>query len=509
MGDHISGNLSQAEAPLYRAVRRFLHKGAQPFHVPVHGRGAGAPWLREAGLKHFMRWDLTELDPLDDLHLPQGAIKRAQELTANLFKAKQSFFLVNGVTVGLLALFSAFVPRGGKVIITRLSHKAVLHGVILTGACPVYLPIEKEPSTGFPLNVSPRSLEKALQENPDCTLVLITSPSYWGVAADLSALRKITGRYGVMLAVDEAHGTHFPFYPEKLPHSAAAEADLWLQSAHKSLGALTPGAFLHLGKGARNAEIRFWLQALQTSSPSYPVMISLDLTRRQMALRGKKIFSRVWDWSLIARGDLHRNGFPLLRTEKVTRAGFFLDPGRLTLLFPSGGGRQFSALLAAKGCQPELETDGYILLIGGSSQLAYPPGNLIKALKESRCAFNHIDKKAGSPLKEVFPPAFFTDPVANCQGSSGKDFATFLLSPGEAINAPRVSLLSEKAVGEICGEMVIVSPPGLPLLSPGEIITEETLHFLLRKRASGILFQGANDPTLKRITIVRNPQTMV
>ncbi len=450
-----------------------------------------------------MKWDLTELDSLDDLHLPGGAIKKAQELAARLFKARETFFLVNGVTGGLLALFAAFLRPGEKVLLTRLAHKAVLHGVILSGARPVYLPVEKEPCTGFPLNVSPLSVEKALQENPDTVLALITSPSYWGVAADLSAIRQITKRYGVMLAVDEAHGAHFSFYGDKLPHSAKAGVDIWLQSAHKSLGSLTPGAFLHLGEGGRSGDIKFWLQALQTSSPPYPVMISLDLTRCFMALEGERLFSRLWDWASNFRRDLCREGFLFLTAEKVKKMGFFLDPCRITLLFPQGDGLLFSRRLAEKGYQMELKASGYLLAISGPTQLSSSSENFLKALREVRSV---LDRDIGSiPYfsSEDFPVVFFKSTDYTGGNKEEKISSPFSLAPREALSASRSSILLESAVGEICGEMVVLSPPGIPVVSPGEMLTEETVSFLLRKNKEGVYFQGARDPALKRIIVVR------
>jgi len=495
--------ISQTDAPLYRAARRFLRRGVRSFHVPLHGRGAGAYWLKGTGLDPYLRWDLTELDTLDDLHLPREAIKRAQNLAADLFGAERTFFLVNGVTGGLLALFMAFTASGSKVMLTRLSHKAAMHGIILSGAHPVYLPVEKASATGFPLNVSPETVERALQENSDTTLVLVTSPSYWGVAADLPAIRKVTEKFGVMLAVDEAHGTHLPFYGGRLPHSGAAGADLWLQSAHKSLGALTPGAYLHLREGARQEQIRFWLQALQTSSPSYPVMISLDLTRRQMALQGRRLFSLLWDWGMNLRKELRRKGFQILSTEEVEKAGFFLDPCRITLLFPHGGGRQFSGALAARGCHVELATDSYLLAIAGPSQLSYPRRSFIKSLQESRSATNPREKTPSLLIKDEFSPALFAHSSATQMSSSRtKEFVPFPLTPQEALSSPKSFVPLEAAQDKICAEMAIQSPPGIPVLVPGEVITKEVLDFLLKKREAGVIFQGARDAALNKIGIV-------
>lgn len=451
-----------------------------------------------------MKWDLTELDPLDDLHLPRGAIKEAQGLAAQLFRASKTFFMINGVTGGLLALFMAFAPPGRKVLLTRLAHKAVLHGIALSGARPVYLPIEKEPSTNFPLNVSPQSVEKGLLKNPETALVLVTSPSYWGVAADLPALRKVTEKFGAILAIDEAHGGHFPFYGDRLPHGAMAGVDLWLHSAHKSLGSLTPGALLHLGKKISSSKIGFWLQVMQTSSPSYPVMISLDLMRRQMALRGEEMFSRLWDWGQTIRRGLSARGFAFLQVEKVEEMGFYLDPCRITLLFPRGGGHEFARLLAKRGYQVELEAGGYLLAIGGPAQLGRSYSPFLRALVRVRSLLDNKNRAIAAQLPpQEFPPTFFAGAINNGEGNAAENFSPFPLSPRQALQAPPVSVLLEKAVGEICAEMVVVSPPGIPIIAPGEIIGKNVVHFLREKRAEGVFFQGVKDPTLKWITVVK------
>ena len=334
-------------------------------------------------------------------------------------------------------------------------------------------------------------------------LALITSPSYWGVAADLVAIRKVTERYGVLLAVDEAHGAHFSFYEDKLPHSAKAGVDIWLQSAHKSLGALTPGAFLHLGEGGMAGDIKFWLQALQTSSPPYPVMISLDLTRRFMALEGERLFSRLWDWASSFRRNLRREGFLFLTEEKVKKSGFFLDPCRITLLFPQGEGLLFSGLLAEKGYQMELKASGYLLAISGPAQLSHPPENFFKALREVRSILGCNTGSIPSFSSEDFPVVFFKSAGYTSGNKDEKISSPFPLAPREALSAPRSYIPLESAAGAICGEMVVLSPPGIPVVSPGEIITEETVSFLLRKNKEGVYFQGARDPALKRIFVVR------
>lgn len=457
----------------------------------------------------FFQWDFTELEPLDDLHLPCGAIKKAQDLAAELFGAKETFFLVNGVTSALLALFLSLCREGDKVLLTRISHKAALHGVLLSGARPVFLPVEKDSATGLPLNLTAEVAEKALQEHPEAKLLLVTSPSYWGVAADLLAIKELTAKYGVILAVDEAHGGHFPFYGGVLSHSAQAGADIWVHSAHKSLGALTPGAFLHLGSKRLTPRIKFWLQVLQTSSPSYPIMISLDLIRRQMALKGRSIFRNCWGWARRFRHELEKEGFMLFPGERNKDIAF--DLCRVTVFSPHGCGRLLAERLAQKyRLQVEMAEENYLLAIVGPAQLSFSASVLAKKFKRAKEMLPCTGSKKNvlsPPLS--FPSSFFTDGVGYGGENGGEKekksfFSPLPMSPKEALSRPRISLPLEDGVGKICGEMVVLSPPGIPLLSPGEIITEETLDFLRQKRAENRLFQGAADPSLSRIKVVKD-----
>lgn len=502
----------QVHVPLYSAVKKYLSEERISLHVPLHGRGPGAPDLTGKGFRSSMRLDLTELDPLDDLHLPRGALKKAQKLAAQLFKAEETFFLVNGVTGGILALILAFCRPGDKVLLSRIAHKAVLHGIALSGARPIYLPVEKDSTTGFPLNVSLDVVERALAGHPDARLLLLTSPSYWGVTADLQAIKKAAANYGVLFAVDEAHGGHLPFYRGKLPHSAAAGADIWLHSAHKSLGALTPGALLHLGSNINPSGIKFWLGALQTSSPSYPVMISLDLIRRQMALKGESLFSAAWRWARNLRRDLEENGFFILSPRMTEKKGFSLDPCRVTLLLPGGGGKRLAERLARKyHIQVEMHADGYLLAIIGPAQLALSPDAVSRGFVLARDDLRLNTANRGKICS--FSPSLFRCPVkrssAKGKGITDFEFSPLLLSPREALAAPSSAIPLEDSSGKVCAEMVVLSPPGIPLLVPGETIEEDTLSYLLRIRDGQSIFQGAADPALNTVKVVSEQVNMI
>lgn len=498
--------MSQREAPLYRAAKHYLQKKHIPLHVPLHGRGGTSLPSGQRDFFCHSQWDLTELPSLDDLHLPQGVIAKAQNLAASLFRAEESFFLVNGVTGGMLALFLGVCQPGDKVLLTRISHKSVHTGIILSGANPVYIPVEREPLSGFPLNLSPLLVERAVKEHPDARLLLVTSPSYWGVTCDLEEIRKITEDHDILLAVDEAHGTYLPFMEDKLPHSAKTGADIWLHSAHKSLGAITAGGFLHLRDNSLREKVAFWLQAVQSSSPSYPVMISLDLARRRAALEGKKLFGDLWDWALHLRNVLTRKRVHHLSVNAVNRCGFKLDPARFTFFSPGGNARSFAAELAKKySVQVEMTGDSYLLAVAGPAVLNIPhtflPNAFARVLKKEKNIFRAA---SGGFCQTDFPPPFFSVDLYHSGIPEKKafPFISQVFSPRDALHLPCREVPLEKAGGKICGEMVILSPPGIPLVSPGERITADIITFLQHKCAAGWLFQGVADPRLQKIKVI-------
>lgn len=483
---------SQWAAPLYQAAKAYLRRNNLSMHVPLHGRGRGAPHLLRSGFGPIVRWDLTEVGNLDDLHLPAGVLRQAQLLAARLFGASETFFLVNGVTGGLLALLSSVTRPGDKVLLSRLSHKAVLHGLMLCGALPVYLPVQREPGSGFPLNVTATAVKRALRQHPDARLVVLTSPSYWGVTAELKAIAGLCHRHGVLFAVDEAHGAHLPF-DRDLPHSGAAEVDFWLHSGHKALGALTPGAYLHLKNTRYREQLRFWLQALQTSSPSYPVMISLDLARRQAALQGKKLFGRTREWAGVLRDSLAALDLQFLAADAVKKAGFALDPCRVTLLPAGGGNRLASRLARQSGLQVEMSGEHYLLAVCSPALLHLTPQRL--ALSFSKAARKQkSDLTANSNL---LPPFCF----ASADGEN-RYMEPFPMSPAAALTAPTVLLPLEMCAERVCGEMIISAPPGIPLIAPGERISAEMVATLLQMRELQYSFQGAADPALQTIKVV-------
>lgn len=279
--------------PIYNYLREYAKQNINIFHMPGHKLTKGMPYELA---QDILKLDVTEIDGTDNLHYPEGIIKEAEELAAKAFGADKTFFLVNGSTCGIQAAIMSVCARGQKIIIGRDSHKSVVSGLILSGAEPVFVYPQYNCEFGITTSITAESIEKSLCQHPDAVAVLITRPNYYGICSDIEKISSIVHAYNKLLIVDEAHGAHLAFN-EKLPPSAIKYgADICIQSAHKTLPAVTQGAYLHV-KGSRVDidKLKFNLTMFQTSSPSYIIMSYLDIARELMELYGKTKLNNLLD----------------------------------------------------------------------------------------------------------------------------------------------------------------------------------------------------------------------
>ena len=260
---------------LWRHLGRDARRDWAGFHMPGHLYGRGFP---RSFRRDLARMDVTEVPGMDDLSHPAGVLREAQDRLAALAGADRSFFLVNGASTGIIAMMTALCRPGDSLIVPRASHRAVYHGLVLGGISPVYLYTQWQ--DGRPALPAPEDVEALLKAHPRAMGMVLASPDYWGRCADVAGIAGVLHRQGKALLLDQAHGAHFGFSKALPPHGGAQGADAWVQSAHKTLPALTQSAWLHLRPGCLSADrIGQKIRLLSTTSPSYPMMGSMDYAR--------------------------------------------------------------------------------------------------------------------------------------------------------------------------------------------------------------------------------------
>lgn len=478
--------LSQERAPLFEALVRHIAGNPAQLHVPGHGQGRVLPEdFRRLGKGGLFALDLTELPGLDDLHNPVGPLARAQELAAALYGADRSFFLVNGSTVGIGALLLAAVGQG-EVILPRNAHSSFLGGLVLSGADPVFVYPETIPGFGLDCGVAPAAIEQALVKHPAAAAVFALHPNYYGVAGDLAGQARSARRAGKPLLVDEAHGAHLRFHPD-LPADAMSEgAAASVQSTHKLGGSLTQTSLLHLKGGLVDAgAVAAALRLLETTSPSYILLASLDLARQQLALKGRELLERALELARGLRRRLARiRGLRLLGPEDLPQGNYSLDPTKLVISVRGLGltGFQVRDLLAHR-------YRVYVEMADACHVVAF----VTIGTAERDCRMLG-DALADLAVREKGLPG---SPLPELPGTCKK-----LMKPREAWFSSTRRVALAEAAGRICAETVAVYPPGIPAVYPGEEITPEIVNYLTTIRDLKLPCQGPSDSTLKTLKVV-------
>lgn len=483
--------LDQSETPLFDALMEYVDRETIPFHVPGHKKGVGA----DAEFKKFIgenpfKIDVTVFKLVDSLHHPTGPIKKAQELASDAYGSDASFFCIHGTSGAIQAMIMSVVGSYDKIIIPRNVHKSVTSGIILSGATPVYMQPELDKEVGIAHGVTPETVEKTLKENPDAKAVLIINPTYYGVATDIKKIATIVHSYDIPLIVDEAHGPHLGFN-DKLPMSAIeAGADICCQSTHKIIGALTQCSLLHVcSKRISVHRVQQMLSLLQTTSPSYILMASLDCARRQIALHGDELLDKSISLANYAREEINKiPGFYSFGKEIIGNPGVFaLDPTKITITCRDLGitGFQLDMILSDKyHIQLELSDLYNGLAVGSFGDTKENIEALINALKEISNEYENNENKKSD---------FIDIPAIPEQ----------VKIPRDAFNSEKVVLPLNDSKGRISGEFLLAYPPGIPVLCPGEIITEEIINYIQKLKDAGLYVQGTEDLEVNFIKVVK------
>ena len=537
---------AQDATPLVDALASTARRVRSPLFFPGHKMGGAAPERLVAALsRRPLRLDLPELPELDNLFAPEGVIQDAQHLAARAFSAERTWFLVNGSTVGVLAAVTAAVQiwrqrAGGRrrgerplILVPRNAHKSVYSAMVVAGAEPLWLTPEYDETSGLCLGVASSSVAAGVAKGgARVAAVLVVSPTYEGVLSDVSAIGHLCRSANVPLIVDEAHGAHLQFLPEatplpdpstggdggtatalaRFPRGALLEgADVVVQSTHKTLGSLTQSAMVHMGPGALSRfpplapAIGAALELLQSSSPSYLLLASLDAARWQMAsprANGRARLLRASHHAEWLRDRLQSlpDGCPRLAAFAHDRAGVHaLDPLRVTLLASeSTDGFELDESLIADGVYAELPQQHSLTLALSAGTTRNHVRRLVRSLR--RLEHNGADAADAAHQTSLREAAIA---VAQQTVATGEADAA---SPRDAYFRERRHVEADAAVGRIAAELICPYPPGIPTLVPGEPVTREALEELRRLRDAGCTITGGSDPQLHTIAVLEDQE---
>ena len=478
--------LDQRRAPIYEALENFRRMRVVPFDVPGHKHGRGNPELTAFLGQQCVGVDVNSMKPLDNLCHPVSVIHEAEELAADAFGAAHAFLMVGGTTSSVQSMVLTACKRGDEIILPRNVHRSVINALVLCGAVPVYVNPEVNQRLGIALGMEREQVAKAIAEHPNAVAVLVNNPTYYGICSDLRAIVRMAHAAGMLCLADEAHGTHF-YFGGGLPVSAmAAGADMAAVSMHKSGGSLTQSSLLLVGPNVHAGYVRQIINLTQTTSGSYLLLSSLDISRRNLALRGRAMFHQVADMAEYARQEINAVGgyYAFGREIMNGNSVFDFDSTKLSVHTRDiglAGIEVYDILRDEYDIQIEFGDIGNILAYLSMGDRPQELERLVSALAEIRRRYQR--DSAGLLSQEYIAPEV-------------------VISPQDAFYAEKVSLELEACVGHVCSEFVMCYPPGIPILAPGERITKEILEHIQYAKEKGCSMTGPEDPEIHHINVL-------
>lgn len=482
----------QNRMPLVEAMLKYKNEKIYPFHTPGHkgGRGMEALLRDELGTG-ALAMDVSLMSELDDIHAPETYIKEAQDLAAQLYGSDRCFFAVNGTTGAIHAMLMAACRAGDKILVPRNAHRSAAGALLLANLQPVFVIPEYDNAFGINTQITPQAVEQAFSRHADIKAVLVTSPNYYGQAADLAAIAQIAHKHNAALLVDEAHGPHLGFSKKLPPSALQCGADACAQSTHKILGAMTQCSLLHVKGGridlARAAAV---MSLLTTTSPNYLLMASLDAARYTLAMQGEALAEKALAAAGKLRAVLHSfNGLRLLNESCVGAngvAGF--DAAKVTVNTAAWGcsGVEVGDALRSAGIAVELTDAQNVLFL---VTYADSGADYDAALTKIAAVFAELERRKKTPL-------------AHNNAYKLPGFTT-VMPLRQALDAPKESVPLEQAEGRVCAEQVSFYPPGVPVLWPGEAVTREVIGYCLRMKTLGLPVSGPADYTLTELQVTK------
>lgn len=479
--------MNDKKTPILDALKEYIEKNTVRFHMPGHkgNQEKGNPLADFLGETVF-KADITNIPGMDDLHQPHGIIKESQELAAKIFEAKRTYFLINGSSCGLEALIMAVCNPGEKIIVPRNIHRSILSGIILSGAVPVFFMPQYNEFYGIFTHTLSQTIENALEANPDAKAVVLVNPTYNGIVSRVAEISELVHKKGIPLLVDEAHGPHFGFH-ESFPFSALnCGADATVHGSHKMLSAFTQASMLHVNGDLIDLyRLENSLKVLQSTSTSYLLMASLEASLVQMQEMGYKLLDDTLRLTVYLKEGLKDLGLPILNEEN-----YLVDPFKITVSLaklPVNGPFVEAWLRKEHNIQVELSAPTNILLL-------ITPGNTKEDMDALLAAFKDLKTLEEGSLPDI------ARHHKKCSLPSYAPLA--ILPPRKAFFANSKIVKLSHAKNYVCAETISCYPPGIPVICPGEMFTEEVIDYLKAVKYMGVHFQGCSDADLNTVRVI-------
>ena len=480
--------LSQERAPIYEALEKYKELRIVSFDVPGHKQGSGNPMLKDFLGEKYLSVDVNSMKMLDNLCHPTSVIKEAELLAADAFGAENAFLMVGGTSSSVQAMVMSVCRPGDKIIMPRNVHRSAINALIVGGVTPVYVNPGVDKRLGIPLGMSLKDIKKTIDENPDAKAIIVNNPTYYGICSDLKSIVQMAHESGMKVLVDEAHGTHF-YFGDHMPITAmGAGADMAAVSMHKTGGSLTQSSFLLTGNGMNAEYVRQIINLTQTTSGSYLLMSSLDISRMNLALNGKEIFKKVQEMSEYARREINQiGGFYAFSKELINADTIYdFDITKLSIHTREmglAGVEVYDILRDDYGIQIEFGDIGNILGIISVGDRLLDIERLIAALSE-------IKRLYSKDPSGMFDHEYIEPHV--------------VLSPKEAFYGKKHQEPIKEAEGKVSAEFVMCYPPGIPILAPGERISKDAIDYIEYAREKGSLLTGTEDMAVEHIHVLED-----
>ena len=487
----------QEQVPLLQSLLDYSKKEIACFDVPGHVRNQGVEILNNFLGDEIMNMDINSSPYMDNVSNPNGIIKEAQELLAKAYNCDRAFFVTNGTTQCIHAMILSTLGEGDKVILPRNVHKSAINALIFSGAKPVYIQPKYNEELGISLNLSVEDIKLALEENKDVKALFLLNPTYYGACTDLKEIVRLCHEKDVLVLVDEAHGAHFPFHHNLPPSSMECGADISAVSIHKTGGALTQAsALLVNGERIDSNKVLQTINMLQSTSASYLLMASIDGARHNLVANGKEQLSKALNLARYAKAKINKiHGIKVISNEFVDDDGvYFVDETKLCINVSDlgvSGYKVYEELYKNYNVQVELGDINNILALISIGTRKGDVDKLINALGAiSKDLFiqeiidkNFLEKKEVIKLKEIVPK--------------------IKLTPRKAFYLEKESVSLEKSIDRVSGECVMAYPPGIPIISPGEVITREILDYIKVLKENNAYLTDMQDKNLDRILVIK------